>query len=525
MSNDELDLRLKELLGGLEAPYSREHWEAMSSRLDQWEQENDPDFDEKIGTGLEQLAPSVPAAHWAMMSQALDQYEKISDEEFDRTVADRLKDIHAPYHPEYWEKMLARQAAYRRRMTRFILLRAAEVLLLILLWMNWPFSFKKDHSDKVQTPAIAQMASGQEDLASVEPDGISGNTDDKPDRPVEQVYTGLVINDGIPASEASLSGDVSSPGSPNAVSSSGQLKPNSNSLSQNPAYTATEESGTVSENIRDQQSIVSVEDIPTADHAEGIMAQMEVARIPALSIQALMAEDMDDGLAESGLLNIKKASNRSRISISPFISADFNAINSFPNIQQLDESRLKHLTLTPGAGLGIGFHNGPWSVNTGLAYAYRFYDPNITEQFGTIQGYQELNFNKVSLHMLQLPIRLNYTVIEGMKYSFYISGGASLHYILSQQFEKPKRPISSLEKIDPTFQAVLDDDQYRSGSFIGRFNEVTYITADLGFGIERKLNEDLSVYIQPTYMRMFGAGVGPNFDVIHTLSLQLGLRM
>jgi hypothetical protein len=33
------------------------------------------------------------------------------------------------------------------------------------------------------------------------------------------------------------------------------------------------------------------------------------------------------------------------------------------------------------------------------------------------------------------------------------------------------------------------------------------------------------LYIQPTYMRMFGAGVGPNFDVIHTLSLQLGLRI
>lgn len=528
MSNDVFDRRMKELLGGLEAPYTPEHWIAMSDRLDQLGAENDLEFDEQIGARLENLGPAAPPAHWAMMSQTLDHFDKISDEEFDQAIADRLNRVSPPYHPEYWEKMLARQVEYRRRIARFILLRTAEILLLILLWMNWPFSSQKDQVDNVPVPAVTMMENNRQ--ASTQNSQSNAANFGNSNAASKQVAAGMTSSNQVQAKQSARTVIDRTPIAGNIPSDN--IAPLS-FVTKNVEFSQLDfdmdmESGTHGEaeviiagyqaEVAEQDLLRDLDRVPA-----GSLLEIDSRTTPVVYSEG--SGEMEESLAATEIPKIKKAFDKSRISISPFISADFNAINSFPNIQQLDETRLNHLTLTPGAGLGIGFHNGPWSVNTGLAYAYRFYDPNITEQFGSIQGYQELNFNKVELHMLQLPIRLNYNVVEGMKYSFYISGGASLHYILSQQFEKPRRPISSLEKIDPTFQAVLDDEQYRSGNFIGRFNEVTYVTADFGVGIERKLNEDISVYIQPTYMRMFGAGVGPNFDVIHTLSLQLGLRM
>jgi hypothetical protein len=503
MEDKRFDQEIRSWFEHFKVDYQPQHWDVMQEKLDAFSYQADSAFDDAINDKLGNFQATQIHSDWSRMESLLDKSRSLTDEEFDRQIAHQLDNVRPPYNPQYWHRIEEMRLNRTNRLIQFSLLRTAEIMMLFLLWFNWP-------AGSIESPAI------RSDIEYA----------------VESLHDNeIVMSGGVAAPDATnqsraILGSVASSGLGQVdredILNTRGLQMESGSSDSREEFVAEDAQEVSRHDDLFIPPVASLERLPIFGLGEKSKESIETRR---------MQDALPELQANTSLvlpLNIPEydhSESEKKVSFSPYVAADFNAINSYLGIEKLEDNRLRHLTLTPGVGLGVGFHNGPWSVHTGAGYSYKFYDPNITEQFGSIEGYSELNFNKVALHVLQLPIRLQYKVREGMKSAFYVTGGASLHYIVRQEFEKPKRPISSVESIPSPVRPIFEEGQYKSGNFLGRFSESSYITADLGIGMEYKLNNDLVMYVQPTYMRMFGQGVGPNYDVIHSVSLQIGLRL
>jgi len=567
MNNEQFDRILKQKLERIRGEYEPGSWDALDSKLDAERQPEDAAFDEAVGDKLSSVNPGYNPAHWELMESALDSDMPVSDEKFDEYLASKLAAVEGADPGNSWSGLERKRSERQAKIAGIVGMRIVEVLCLLLLICYWPVSnpsipneaeTSREESqlqfaglDRLRYEDISDREFAETESSQNRSLPLSSDIpEDKSQAMLQRAENNagsatkpnlLPTGDQRPVVSAMTPGDVN-----NSMSVANNMRPDHKTalasvdrVATIPAHRVPEAASTVESTSKahghelgDKFSSASVSKAifsanaldMTKDHLS--TTGMGVKRLHT-SYQEIKSLDHNAQVAIDDWVHAvpvtRKSLDRRKLSFNPYISADFNAIHSYPRINQLDETSLRHLTLTPGAGLGLGFHNGPWSVHTGLAYAYRFYDPNIQEKFGSINGYQVLNFNKVALHMIQLPISLHFKIHEGMKFNYYLTGGASLHVILRQDYDKPKEGVSEIHSLTTITEPVLD--QYRSGNFLGRFHEVSYVTADLGFGVERKLNEDLFLYVQPIYQHMFGAGVGPNFDIIHTFSLQLGLRM
>lgn len=569
MNNEQFDRILKQKLERIRGEYEPGSWDALDSKLDAELQPEDTVFDEAVGDKLSSVNPVYNQAHWELMENALDSDMPVADEKFDEYLASRLAAVEGSGPGNSWSGLERKRSERQAKIAGIVGMRIVEVLCLLLLICYWPVSnpsipneaetsreesqlqfagLDKLRYEDISDREFAESVSSQNrslplssDITDDESQAVlqraeytAGSatkprllpTDDQ--RPTANTVTPGYVENSTSVDNDMLSDRKASLARVDQVATIPTHRvPEAASVKESTSNAYELELGEkfssaiVSKEISSANALEMAEDHLSTTGSVMVVKSLHTSYQELKSLEHSTQAAIDDWVHAVPVT--RKSLDRRKLSFNPYISADFNAIHSYPRINQLDETSLRHLTLTPGAGLGLGFHNGPWSVHTGLAYAYRFYDPNIQEKFGSINGYQVLNFNKVALHMIQLPISLHFKIHEGMKFNYYLTGGASLHVILRQDYDKPKEGVSEIHSLTTITEPVLD--QYRSGNFLGRFHEVSYVTADLGFGVERKLNEDLFLYVQPIYQHMFGAGVGPNFDIIHTFSLQVGLRM
>lgn len=77
--------------------------------------------------------------------------------------------------------------------------------------------------------------------------------------------------------------------------------------------------------------------------------------------------------------------------------------------------------------------------------------------------------------------------------------------------------------------SVLKQRKFSNGIFNGgSYKENSFYTANLGFGMERHLDERLSIFFQPTYrqhLTILNKGIGPNEDRISTLNVLIGAKI
>ncbi len=60
----------------------------------------------------------------------------------------------------------------------------------------------------------------------------------------------------------------------------------------------------------------------------------------------------------------------------------------------------------------------------------------------------------------------------------------------------------------------------------GNFRENSYLSANLGFGLERKFTYRWSLFVQPIYKHyILFEGIGPNQDRIHSGSIRFGAKV
>jgi hypothetical protein len=181
-----------------------------------------------------------------------------------------------------------------------------------------------------------------------------------------------------------------------------------------------------------------------------------------------------------------------------------------------------------GGGLTLGFKYHKWELETGAIYSAKYYGTrNIFEVNGSFQqgGYVQQGLLGVQLDIVKVPLHLRYNFMDRSKWNFYAQSGASFNMTVETLYEYTSETIGNSSALagrradphpNPTYDGIFEG---------GNLIDNTFITANLGLGIERHFNSRMSVFLGSTYQHQITKGLGPQSDKINSLSIMTGARV
>ncbi len=214
-----------------------------------------------------------------------------------------------------------------------------------------------------------------------------------------------------------------------------------------------------------------------------------------------------------------------------FVGYDWNHIMT-PFDKQVG---VAHETSASGfsAGVTTSILKGNWEIETGLRYSRKSYHPlSIYEITGsTDDGYEALTLDKLTFNIASLPINTKYFFPRTNKWKFYASVGGAFNVVAWSDYNRHK--IKVVGSRNPN--QVVEDDRLvkklsvrNAGVFFGEtLKNNYYVTANVGLGVERRLDEKTSFFVQPSfsyYLMPSNNGLGPNKDRFNTLSVDMGMK-
>lgn len=214
-----------------------------------------------------------------------------------------------------------------------------------------------------------------------------------------------------------------------------------------------------------------------------------------------------------------------------FTGSDYNEIvTPFDPLLAREGSTQWNVGYGGGISLGMRFKN--WELETGAVYASNQYQPSeIYEIYsGSItSGYSVFTLSDIELDIVKVPLNFRFNVNLWEKWKVYALSGATMNMVIQSEFKTDDVFLgpSSITTQSTSSSSAISQKDFREGILEGgSFNDNSFFTANLGFGVERTLNNNWSVFAQPTYQRqIFSSGIGPNQDRYNSVSLLLGTRV
>lgn len=228
-----------------------------------------------------------------------------------------------------------------------------------------------------------------------------------------------------------------------------------------------------------------------------------------------------------------EANIRHRVSMG--INGDINYVMT-PYDQLLVKKGYDQLVSGYGGAIGYAVEGPKWGFRTSLAYHRKYYLPKpYTEVFdGDIQrGYFSETLRDIELNLLSLSVLGQRSLTRVNRWHAYglIGGTAHLafqaNYDRKQSYTPGADPNPNGVTPEPTTDSKTSLKRYADGFFEGgTLAENSYLTLDLGVGLERHLSGRTSLFIEPVYQHNpFQKSLGPNKDRINTLSISIGARI
>jgi len=151
-----------------------------------------------------------------------------------------------------------------------------------------------------------------------------------------------------------------------------------------------------------------------------------------------------------------------------------------------------------------------WQLETGLAYSGKFFNdlPLNEERF----PYMEDVSKDMNLHVAEIPLHLQYTIKKSTNWRPFVSAGFTANAVMFANYDYN-------DGIESPFETQREAGMLEGGNL----RDNLYATADIGLGLERQLDKNLHLFIQPT-VKFALDNIGLHHDSIHTFSLVMGAR-
>ncbi|MDG1432459.1 MAG: hypothetical protein P8Q41_00525 [Saprospiraceae bacterium] len=543
MENRKFDDFIKQSLEHLDGgKYIPMDWSSMN------EQMNTDSLDDAMKGSLENLegAAFVPM-DWNMMESKLD--AAMSDAEIDPQMEDiyldaiaydHLKNMQPAYNHEHWEMMSARldeEYAYRRKVFVTKLFEVAIVLLLVWTAFNY-FPNKKTPTPSSPFPIAVgtDTNSNQYNTNYLSTDlNEQSLLDNKSVVSFETTIPASIQDEGIKRIINEFPALVveTNPINQNAFTSIPTPPTSDNKITETP-FSNNANSINLLNNKTQKATFLPLEKTLTLDEDEMLKEKLivQISPIPSIMNSILVMDELSKGPFSLDQIIKKKKLRTHEVFFSMYSSADLNFVDSdFYNNNKREWDVYQRYRYGYGGGFALGFQLKRFLVETGISYNFVSYkqreEANIIGSFTS--GYLEEQWDDAELNMVQIPLNIQYSFLVKRKWRMYSLTGVSINMALQNNynFQLEDQENSSSRSISLNESEIANEASLYKGILEGGgLRENSYITANLGFGVERKFTYRWSLFLQPIYRRHFLIdGIGPNEDRIHSSSLRFGAKV
>jgi hypothetical protein len=529
IENNNLERKIKEALESLTPEYDPTSWEGLEQRISAEEILNPSDDSLIDDLAIQNLAglSAGSNADWSLFENKLDASEAAVLEEVDQLAYDNLSRFEAPYQPSHWELMMKRieaELTLRGKLYRYKVGEVALMLLLIFTFFNlqpldhFPIKIGGDkEKSEIELNNAGEVISTQNNLI---PQSTDGTKEEKISRPIAANGNSEIENPKVD------------------FNSNTDKERKEEGTLQNTFVERIDKASFDRESPNTPLALPALSPFVTSEHnfslADNLMNyEKESSMVPMInSLIALEISLLDfEGEEDFELNEPKKVKVKPDWRISIFSTSDINKVYT-PFDVTFGNPAYTSIAGGYGGGITATMKLNRIAFETGGLYSFKRYipEPFSDEPFKPNSLFTQ-DFKGVQLDLLQIPVNFQYHVKNRGKLRFYVNAGASVHMLLSPVYEVERTwlapPMAApleggcdtcIENIKEFPKGILDG---------GSFKDNAYGTLNVGFGIERYLNNNRwSVFVQPTYQHYITKeGVGPNEDKIYSISFLLGTKV
>ena len=507
------------------------------------------DFDGFIRKRMEKLEADTPVQGWEALSgrlEAEDAGTAAADEKvMEAVIFEKMSQLESPYQPASWGKLeskLNEEYRFVNKVIRYKSLELSLFLLLIALFLNYFPKTSTSNEAPLETQAIASSDSEKQEVTNsiikATEEAVAGGGELQKRASKRKVaktkadqQTQVLASSSIAASPIRTQEDI--PAQPAATAPLALvLQP-----LDNPRLPAAISSQTASQErvLNSGTSSFSQRHVPATVLEQQLLDL--VAPMPGLQIYPER-----DAESMSGYLKPAPKERLFRLGVQG--ASDFNRIITPPiflagNVHSRDRYALGY-----SGGLTVSWGSRKWEVETGLIYAAKNYIPLITGEleYDFQNGFSGELLKSFEFDVVSIPLDIRRHFIPEGKWRFYATAGVSMNTVMQADyfFTSPKQPrpsgppsqsIPDPPPNDNDTKAGIDKDAYTKGLLQGGgFGKNTFMTANLGVGLERFISHRTSIFAQPQYQHSIRflapeSGIGPFQDRIHTMRVIFGMRV
>lgn len=534
-------------------------WELFEHKLDSamsaGEEPSLPDqsFDEMIFGKLSKLQTQNDPKAWTLFQKKLDQAtpeQALPSSSFDQMIATQLKRQQPAYNHSHWLLLQKRLDWISFVTNRLALYKLSELAVLLVLL----FYLGQTSGPSLKTaPADGPIAE-----KGLDNSGLTNNSADAITTPTNNPQAKLPAEAGIkqplkvvrplvskkPPTTLASSPDRSS----STLELMDQLVQGAEISTTNQAASSPKRSQLI--NALLPLDGVGIKVLPESAQAvaERFALSFDNQMLPQTS-EAARLEELTD-LAVQPLVPeryvslaslIKPHSRKAMINFSMMGAFDYNRILT-PENKEFRLTEFDRYEAGYGGGFLVGIEKGRLGIQTGGVYSFKHVRPiRVAYLEGSFdRGYLGEVLKEYDYSTISVPVNITYDLIKSSDWRVYAVAGASLNVVYESNYyvvlNRGKNsggyglagsnfgPASTA-----TTRTQLDEVKFPRGWFQGgSFAENSYLTTNIGFGVERFLEDRWSIFAQPTYQHgviFLNEGLGPFKDQLRTMSFFTGIRV
>lgn len=402
------------------------------------------------------------------------------DNDIDQLFKRGLSDPDIPFNELDWEKMEGKlDAQKKKRVLPLWFLTAGGIAAALTIFLFWFFS----------NPVITDKDSVKDHLANraVKP-GVKSN----PVSPDTSKNNELFLKDNGPLlikNEALTNNVVKTTVAiaqlPVTISPPEQVPSTSGVLNENPVVSVAPQTP-----INNQQASVGIDSSTVLTPKETELAQIrsDIEKVASKDILKDIRKKMEkDFTKQHGLIL---------------------SVMAAPDISTVQASRSSKVSSNLGMLVTYAF-NHRFSVTSGAVYAKKFYNSaNVVQYYPKMGTSWEV---EADCNVLDVPINLNYKLMQGKRLSLSVNAGLSSYFMLKERYDFTSSAVGA----KPAPPVIINNQ-----------NQHLFGIANLSVSLDHKISQSLSVGVQPfAKLPLTGIGYG-NVNLKSTgvaFSLSVGL--
>jgi hypothetical protein len=550
MGNKEWDNHLRDLLGDFRSEGEPSHWEEFEHQLDS---NSDPADsaerlqDEILKDKLSAYSPPDQVTGWERIEASLD----TSETEFDDQVRARISEFQPPKDPHSWPLFQQRFAAHKLLRAKLVALKIFETAAMVLFLIT---ILHLGHLGK-----LPMMAPPAEDLQPNDLQEMALNQNPETGNP----ETTNLNEKSAPEVIAAMAPEHK----PSGISMPG-LDSRSN-RDETETY-ATVKSSTllnddqfntfpkiINEEITELSVVTEVskeEELITSGSPHGIegpenqnVSTPSETNFPSYASDAYITESLGQITSNVTYLNTSSVPDpvfvtqleKTFLEFGMLAQVDYNQLK-LPEDRLYNNGRqvifpLQGLT-SPGYGAGftLAVSRARWAVETGAIYSAKSFSPGRELTVGVTADNSNVEFDAMHMQLISVPLQLRYRFEPKGRLKAYALSGFGLHLIAQSdidvlvKYNFPSLPEGENPNNNPSLARTIRETKRVSDDFREKapFSNTSYISANLGAGLEYRLTERKTVFLQAAYQYQIPNLRFSNHNGKHLLSvsLQAGVR-